>query len=116
MMSLSRAAWTVACAAILLVVIACGREAVPLIQVLVSDDGRTLLVPVAACDDREQLTVDEDEDRVVLTATIPRKGYGHFPECGIEKQVELDDPLGDRVVIDGSTQEELPVTTWTEGP
>lgn len=83
------------------------REA-ELFAARLSSDGRSINLGVAACNPRDaDVTVDEgsDEVHVLVTVTDPSENE----DCGTEVMIDLDDPLGDRALIDASTQRRVDV-------
>ena len=85
---------------------ACVRSA-PVLEVEVtSSDGRELLVDVGACQASLQIDTDENDERVRI-AVRARGGGG---DCSQAFRLTLDEPLGDREVIDAVTEEAVPVS------
>ena len=86
---------------------ACVRSA-PVQRVEVtSADERTLLVEVAACQASLQIDTDENDERVRI-AVRARGGAGG--DCAQLFELTLDEPLGDRAVIDAVTEQEVSVS------
>lgn len=78
----------------------------PWSAVLASRDGATLTVTVmgGACDHAE-VEVDESDQRVVVTARIVDDWFVMAcDDVGVDHEVtvELDEPLGDRELVDGA--------------
>jgi hypothetical protein len=96
---MNRRAWPLAFA--LCAVVACAGptdHAVAAVQ-SVSDDGRILTLTINSCGTNATINVVESADRVVLRA---RGGKSHN-DCADGAVVTLREPLGDRVVIDATT-------------
>lgn len=84
---------------------ACVRGA-PVLEVeVVSDDGRELLVDVGACRSGLQIETRQTDERVRI-AVRARGGDG---DCTQQFRLTLDEPLGDRPVVDAVTDQEVEV-------
>jgi hypothetical protein len=80
----------------------------PLVDVTVGQDGSSLHLFVGSCGGPYQVTVDEDDDEVRLTARGQQGGP--TDDCGgADVGVELFEPLGDRQVIDTTTGDPVEV-------
>jgi hypothetical protein len=92
----------------LLAVSSCSRERSPspIFDAKVSDGGTTLDVGVGFCGN-VSVEVEETDLRVELTAF---GGSDRGGDCAGGATVTLDRPLGDRMLIDTSTGDEIPVT------
>ena len=92
----------------LLAVSSCSRERSPspIFDATVSDGGTTLDVMVGFCGN-VSVEVDETDERVELSAFGGSEKGG---DCAGGDTVTLDRPLGDRLLIDTSTGDEIPVT------
>jgi hypothetical protein len=71
----------------------------------VTGDRRTLIVSVGSCNGDPSVTASETADRVALSAT----GGDTSDDCLDGAEVTLDEPLGDRVVIDAMTGDQVPI-------
>ncbi len=72
-----------------------------------SPESTSLLLDVPACDSSPELQVVETEVEVIVTVTAD-KNSGCSTSCADSVTVELQEPLGDRKVIDSSTGKEVP--------
>jgi hypothetical protein len=100
-----RRAWILA--AILCVVSCSGgtRNTRVAILLTVSPDGRMLAVGLDSCNAEPVVEiVEQTAERVVLAAVAERNAGG---DCADVVSVTLDDPLGDRRLIDGSTGDDV---------
>jgi hypothetical protein len=67
-----------------------------------------LRIEITGSEHVDEIVVAEDADTVVVYATICRAVAGEQGEpCDVPHHVWLEQPLGDRVVIDGTTGERL---------
>ena len=67
----------------------------------VVDDGNTLVFQVNTCnEDSTEVTVVETPTAVIVTATTDRSFSCGRDDCSDPRPVGLDEPLGDRVVVD----------------
>lgn len=95
----------VAVVAAALLLPACVRSA-PVLEVEVaSEDGRELVVDVGACRAGLQIDTDQNDERVRI-AVRARGGSG---DCTQRFKLTLDEPLGDREVVDAVTEQVVPV-------
>jgi hypothetical protein len=80
----------------------------PITGVYVRSDGRQLEVGVGTCNQDPQVTVVETEGEVRLSSNevLPRGGSN---DCLDHDNVTLDSPLGDRIVIDEASGDEVRV-------
>ena len=112
----ARAFWAVAALiALLFVAIGVRRQTVNIGSVSVSADGRTLSFGTGTCDQNEATTVEESPTTVRTHATADRAFCGGTGACASVTTVRLDEPLGDRQVIDASTGGGV-MTEMTEEP
>lgn len=65
----------------------------------VAGDPQTVRVAFSGCEDEPDVRVLETDETVTITLSGPNGGC----EPLYEIDVQLDDPLGDRSVVDGST-------------
>jgi hypothetical protein len=80
----------------------CGEDRRQVAIFDVSPDGPTRLVlSVESCNASPRAHVDEHDDRVVVTVTADDRD--DMDDCADGVVVELDEPLGDRELVDGST-------------
>ena len=94
-------------AVVLVLSSACGgSERVELPIRAVSVDGDRLAVQ-DSCHDDPRLLVDEDSDVVEIRFTVRVESGGDCFSC---TEVELEESLGDRAVIDGITGEVVPTS------
>jgi hypothetical protein len=70
-------------------------------------DERTLFLSLAACDPPD-LDVDVTESAERVTVSVQRRGAASDDDCGTRTTVVLDAPLGDRSLIDASTNRVVP--------
>ena len=83
------------------------REA-ELFAARLSSDGRSINLGVGACNPRAtDVTMDQasEEVQVLVTVTDPVE----TDDCDTEVTIDLDDPLGERALIDASTQRRVDV-------
>ena len=67
----------------------------------IGTDGRVLTVGIDSCNAEPTLVIGEQSDaRVVLAATAERNAGGDCADGGV---VTLDEPLGDRALLDATT-------------
>jgi hypothetical protein len=101
--------WGAVVAVASLVVSACGSgDEVGIIEVFIGEDDQTVFVRLDAGGTEGEVSVEETADEVRLTGSAPA-ACGPSDDCrGPEIQVHLDDPLGDRALIDGATDTEVP--------
>lgn len=84
------------------------REAAIVLAEL-DDDERTLVISFDACDaDNNDATVSESTDTVTVTVVTDDPPGG--PSCADGLRITLDEALGSRNLIDGSTGEVLDVS------
>lgn len=69
----------------------------------VSADGRTLRLTINSCHGNPTVMVDESADRVILHA----RGGATADDCADLATVTLREPLGDRIVIDATSQRQV---------
>lgn len=76
-------------------------------QVSVESEGTTLVFAVNTCNEAStEVSVDESDSEIVATAST-RFGYGcgGRDDCQDARSVELDEPVGDRRIVDGNGNE-----------
>jgi hypothetical protein len=104
-------AWSVAVTALLaLTLAACTttREAA-LLDARLRSDGRVLDIVAAACNPRHtDVTVDEAPAEVQVLVTVTDSS--EIEDCATEVTIDLDDPLGDRALVDALTQRRVDVS------
>lgn len=66
------------------------------------DSETSLALGVGSCNGNPTVTEFEEADNEVRVAVVATT-YSEGPECGDVVNVELDEPLGDRVVVDLTT-------------
>jgi hypothetical protein len=72
----------------------------------VVNDGDTLLFQVNTCNDEStEVTVVELENAIIVTARTDRSFSCGRDDCSDARPVELDEPLGDRLVVDSNDNE-----------
>lgn len=70
-----------------------------------SPDGRSIAVAVDSCNAEPVVEIGEQSaDRVVVSATAERNAGR---DCADVVSVVLDEPLGDRRLVDGSTGDDV---------
>lgn len=72
-----------------------------------NDEGTVIELSVGSCGARHRIEVEESETRVEVSVLAGKDSAGDDCSDGVE--VMLDAPLGDRVLIDASTGEEVEV-------
>lgn len=83
-----------------------GEDALEVSEVRISGDPRVLVVtyvgPAPPCDTSTRVTVEESESTVTLRGWAEKGPDGVCPALGkrLTADVELDEPLGDREVVD----------------
>lgn len=88
---------------------ACSK-ATPVTEVALLDGAsRTLTVSVNTCNANPRAAVVEGEQQITITVEADRQPLG-LDDCADSIAIELEEPLGDRRVIDGTSGQELPVT------
>jgi hypothetical protein len=107
----SRAATVLATIALLVFVTACAsaepaEERGPQPIVGWSNGGDVQSVVIGTCHGDPVATVEEDDETVIITVTSTPRSPGDA--CQDSLQIALDQPLGDRDVIDGVTGEAPP--------
>lgn len=80
----------------------------------VSGDGTSLVIMMASCNADYSLSVSEssDEVRVIVIERDRHSSLWCDAGAGLVGPVQLDEPLGDRVVFDGGRDIEIPVSYW----
>ena len=91
------------------VLTACGSKGVSIVSVHVAPDDTKLMATVDACDDKARVAVESSSGQVSLSASVPRKLSTSGSDCLTEVLVPLGEPLAGRVVVDSSTDKEVPV-------
>jgi hypothetical protein len=76
-------------------------------EVSVQNNGTTLVFQVNTCnDDSTSVSVATSDTEIVVTATTrDRFGCGGGDDCSDPRSVQLDEPLGDRQILDADGQE-----------
>ena len=84
-----------------------GRTDVELQEVSIDDDGTTLVFGVNTCNEsRTEVSLDASDDVVVVTAsTHSGYGCGGQDDCQDARTIELDEPIGDRRIVDSDGNE-----------
>jgi hypothetical protein len=88
-----------------LVAAGCGRET-SIYEGRISSDGRVVLLIVGACNADLEVEVDERADAVGVRVRVSNAWEG---DCAGSVHFGLSEPLGDRVLIDASTGNTIPV-------
>lgn len=91
-----------------LILAACTRTATIVEVVLPDGASQTLVVGVDTCNADPRVAVVEDGQSITLTVRADRHPFGS-DDCADSVSVPLDEPLGDRHVLDGVTGDELGV-------
>ena len=82
-----------------------GEETRPILEVVGSPTSLVLMVSVESCNQEPTVDVVESADEVRLTAHITRTSlFGGEDDCRDEAEVRLREVLGNRIVVDGSTE------------
>lgn len=89
-------------------VASCGSGGTEIVDVYGLPDSTTLELSVDTCD-ALSISVDVEEDADEVRLTVTTEGGDEGPECLDSVDVELDEPLGDRRVVDTSTGDELEI-------
>ena len=84
-----------------------GRTDVEVLEVSVQNEDATLLLQVNTCnEDSTSVSVDESDSEIVVTAsTRARFGCSGRDDCSDPRSVQLDEPLGDRQIVDADGNE-----------
>lgn len=84
-----------------------GRTDVEVQGVSIDDDGTTLAFGVNTCNESStEVSLDVSGDVVVVTAsTRSEYGCGGQDDCQDARTVELDEPIGDRRIVDSEGNE-----------
>ncbi len=79
-----------------------GRTDAEVQEVSVQNDGATLVLQVNTCneDSTSVSVVESDRDIVVTASTRASFGCSGGDDCSDPRRVELDEPLGDRQILD----------------
>lgn len=86
---------------------ACGSGGTRIIEAYGAPDSTRLELAIDACGaESTSVDLEEGDDEVVLTVTTEG---GEGPECTDALVVDLDEPLGGRRLVDGSTGDALDV-------
>jgi hypothetical protein len=94
-----------AVSAVALVAIQDDSKAISIASVEVGADGRTLRVALNSCHADPEVTVRESESAVVIDVT----GTPKPNDCSDRVTVRLDEPLGDRPIVDRATDRAVAV-------
>ena len=100
--------------ALLFVALGLRKQSVPVLSVEQREDLLYAAV-VDACANETQLTVTETVDTVTITAQRGRSFCAGQTVCSAMAEFSLDQPLGDREVIDGSRNTPVEVTPLPAG-
>ncbi len=86
------------------------RQPVDVVEVVVQPGGTLLGVGIDSCNGDPSAVVTEDAESVTIEAEafVPD---GDTDDCLDGLDIDLAEPLGDRTVIDGNSDRELPVRT-----
>lgn len=84
---------------------ACGQQYGVVQSYSLENDGTTIVAEIAGCGESVSRTIVQGSEAVELTvANIDD------PECTTRMFVDLEEPLGDRDVVDGHTDEAVPAS------
>ena len=83
------------------------RERVPITSVARTDAPLVFEAGPASCNQNPHVKVHETATTVTLTAARDRSFCGGVGDCQDIVEFRLDEPLGDRRLIDGDTGEQL---------
>lgn len=85
---------------------------VSLVEVWTTDDPAVLMVQASRCNEPLRFVVEETDQEVTITAHI-EANYSSSDDClGSPEEVPLAAPLGDRAVVDGTTDATMRLTGW----
>jgi len=102
------AGWCIALLGVLLVA-GCGADA-PSVMIVYGDPESTRLeVSVNTCNRNPSVDAEETSEEVRLTVTADEPSGDGENDCADGDDVTLEAPLGDRIVIDDSTGEQVEV-------
>jgi hypothetical protein len=87
-------------------------EFAEIIRGALTDNPSMIDVSVAVCTPEPEIDVQETASQVVVTATY--RPVRADADCARIVSIELEEPLGDRVVIDGSNGDEVHVDAEVE--
>jgi hypothetical protein len=84
-----------------------GRTDVEVQQVSVESEGTMLVFLVNTCNEAStEVSVNESDNEIVATASTSfGYGCGGRDDCQDARSVKLDEPLGDRRIVDGTGNE-----------
>ena len=112
----ARAFWvTTITIAVVLAALGIRRDQVPVYHVERTTDPLVLFAWPDSCQQNARVRVTETDSTVTVTANRDRFFCGGVGACQDIIEVRLDQPLGDRQVIDGDTGKPISVGT-AEGP
>ena len=84
-----------------------GSTDVEVLEVSVQNEGATLVFQVNTCnEDSTSVSVVESDSEIIVTAST-RAGFGCSggDDCSDPRSVQLDEPLGDRQILDADGNE-----------
>ena len=84
------------------------QEVSPLGDADLWEDGRTLSLSIPSCN-AEEITAEVEETDTAVTITVSVTNPDDGSECLDSTIIELDEPLGSRTLIDGTTDDEITV-------
>lgn len=104
------AIWAVALASSTVLLSGCsGRDTVEILDGTADPSSHQLMLGVASCNAELEVKVEEGDDHVRITITRPLPGKAE-DHCQDLATIELNEPLGDRTVIDGGTGQTVEIS------
>ena len=100
--------WCVGLLGVLLVA-GCGADAPSIIIVYGDPESTRLEVSVNTCNKHPVVEAEETKQEVRLTVTVDKPSGEGEGDCADGDDVTLEAPLGDRIVVDNSTGEQVEV-------
>lgn len=98
---------SIACTGIALALLSGSQASAPVLEVWVGTDDRELQVVVDSCNREPEVTAVETAEEVRLHARIDRSFALLTNDCADGATVMLEEPLGNRPVVDDSTGVQL---------
>ncbi|MGB3257290.1 MAG: hypothetical protein WBG89_13890 [Ornithinimicrobium sp.] len=93
----------------------CGAAEPRIIELYGEPSSRLVEAVVNTCDQHPRLLAEESTDQVIVTLIVNDLDFSRG-ECSDAAVVTLVDPLGERAVIDGATEEPLNVLPAESAP
>ena len=106
----ARAFWiTAIVVAVVLLLLALRRDRIPVFQVQRTDSPLAFYASADTCGQGARVTVVERATTVTVTVTHNRQIFGATGMCAERVPLALDQPLGERTVMDGDRNVAVPV-------